>query len=136
MRIFTLTLLALSAAVVGSVGCASLIALDSGDPVPEDGGSDEAATTSDSGAGAEASVAVDSGPTITCKPNTADCNGNPTDGCETKLDTPMNCGACGKICGPQTMCQAGVCCGGDKMSCNDDSDCCTNNCDNNKCGKP
>jgi hypothetical protein len=26
------------------------------------------------------------------------CDGNPANGCETKLDTPANCGACGHVC--------------------------------------
>ncbi|HEX4460387.1 MAG TPA: hypothetical protein VIA18_20560 [Polyangia bacterium] len=33
-----------------------------------------------------------------CAPNTADCDGDPTNGCETPIDTPTNCGACGRVC--------------------------------------
>ena len=28
----------------------------------------------------------------------ADCNHDPADGCETPLNTPMNCGGCGQVC--------------------------------------
>ncbi len=40
----------------------------------------------------------DCGACPACAPNTADCNNDPTDGCETAIDTPMNCGACGRVC--------------------------------------
>lgn len=34
-----------------------------------------------------------------CNPGFGDCNGDPTDGCETNLSThPGNCGACGNVC--------------------------------------
>lgn len=34
-----------------------------------------------------------------CKPGWADCNGDPSDGCETNLNIhPANCGACGNAC--------------------------------------
>ena len=33
-----------------------------------------------------------------CAANFADCNEDPSDGCEVSLTTPMNCGACGKYC--------------------------------------
>jgi len=33
-----------------------------------------------------------------CQPGYGDCNGNPTDGCETHLNTTSNCGACGHGC--------------------------------------
>ena len=34
-----------------------------------------------------------------CKPGWADCNGDPSDGCETNLSVhPANCGACGNAC--------------------------------------
>ena len=36
---------------------------------------------------------------ITCYRNYGDCNHDPTDGCETPLDSdPQNCGACGVVC--------------------------------------
>ncbi len=36
---------------------------------------------------------------ITCNPGWSDCNGNPTDGCETATGTDVdNCGACGNSC--------------------------------------
>lgn len=33
-----------------------------------------------------------------CDPGFGDCNANPADGCETRLDTVMNCGACNRVC--------------------------------------
>jgi hypothetical protein len=36
---------------------------------------------------------------IVCYPGFADCNGTPTDGCETNLQSnPASCGACGAVC--------------------------------------
>lgn len=34
----------------------------------------------------------------TCAHGFGDCNGDPDDGCETDLDDPENCGACGNVC--------------------------------------
>jgi hypothetical protein len=34
----------------------------------------------------------------TCPAGFADCDGNPTNGCEAQLDTVLNCGACGHQC--------------------------------------
>jgi hypothetical protein len=36
-----------------------------------------------------------------CAPNTADCDRNAANGCETRLDTIMNCGVCGRACTPR-----------------------------------
>jgi hypothetical protein len=47
-----------------------------------------------------------------CASGFADCNGDPSDGCETDLGTEDNCGACGAACklGHATsVCQSGVC---------------------------
>jgi hypothetical protein len=48
----------------------------------------------------------------TCKPGFADCNmmGANTDGCETDLTTPANCGGCGKAC--DTVNSNGATCNG------------------------
>jgi hypothetical protein len=50
----------------------------------------------------------------TCAPGFADCNGNPADGCEARLDTSTeDCGACGVRCpnilGVAMACVAGRC---------------------------
>jgi hypothetical protein len=44
-----------------------------------------------------------------CNAGWADCNGIPTDGCETPLNTNANCGACGVVCGPTQTCSSGMC---------------------------
>ncbi len=48
-----------------------------------------------------------------CAPGFADCNGDPTDGCEVNLQSdPGHCGACGMVCtvaGGTPACTAGVC---------------------------
>jgi hypothetical protein len=50
---------------------------------------------------------------IACHPGFADCNGNPTDGCETNVsNNPMHCGACGTVCSDVSgtpSCTAGAC---------------------------
>jgi hypothetical protein len=38
------------------------------------------------------------GGTSGCPTGFGDCDGNPANGCESMLNTPDNCGACGKIC--------------------------------------
>jgi len=51
-----------------------------------------------------------------CQANWGDCNNNPTDGCETELNSTSNCGSCGHSC------CSGLCCGflglGGSESCN------------------
>ncbi len=52
----------------------------------------------------------------TCAFGTADCDGDPTNGCETKvLSDPSNCGSCGTAClaadGTMTECGMGTCLG-------------------------
>lgn len=45
----------------------------------------------------------------TCSPGYADCNDNPSDGCEAALESdPRHCGWCGHSCG-SSSCDAGVC---------------------------
>lgn len=45
-----------------------------------------------------------------CKPDTADCNGFLSDGCEAKLSTDSkNCGACKKACDNDEHCKEGKC---------------------------
>ncbi len=48
--------------------------------------------------------------TVDCEPGWADCNGDPSDGCETDLSTSnANCGACGATCPEGYTCEAGSC---------------------------
>ena len=55
-----------------------------------------------------------------CSPGFADCDMNPTNGCEVNTDTSgANCGSCGRSCG-MGMCSRGVCtsvCGGGRGDC-------------------
>jgi hypothetical protein len=47
-----------------------------------------------------------------CNLGFADCNNNPTDGCETVLTTNANCGGCGVVCalpGGTSSCASGTC---------------------------
>jgi len=45
-----------------------------------------------------------------CDPGWADCNDDPTDGCEVDLSSPSNCGACGTVCsGTNYLCGPGGC---------------------------
>ena len=39
-----------------------------------------------------------------CPAEFADCDGDPRNGCETRLDRPEACGACGRWCGPGGAC--------------------------------
>ncbi len=52
---------------------------------------------------------------FTCNANFADCDGDPTNGCERSLLTdPVTCGACGTACSTQNLtpaCAAGACSG-------------------------
>lgn len=48
----------------------------------------------------------------TCTAGFADCNMNPADGCETRLDTLTDCGVCGRSCAPAGAigdCSTGTC---------------------------
>lgn len=46
-----------------------------------------------------------------CAPMTGDCDGEPLNGCETPLDTEVDCGRCGEACAPDGG--TGACRGGD-----------------------
>lgn len=53
---------------------------------------------------------VAGGCVLTCDAGYADCDGDPSTGCETNLDAdPNNCGACANACGAGQGCAAGVC---------------------------
>jgi hypothetical protein len=44
-----------------------------------------------------------------CGDNHADCNDDPSDGCEQPLNTADHCGSCGSPCGADAVCVAGLC---------------------------
>lgn len=44
-----------------------------------------------------------------CSAGFGDCNTRYEDGCETSLDSVMNCGRCGMSCGVSALCVAGAC---------------------------
>ncbi|TAK26428.1 MAG: hypothetical protein EPO40_20230 [Myxococcaceae bacterium] len=44
-----------------------------------------------------------------CNAGFGDCNARFEDGCETPLDSVMNCGRCGMACGVSALCIAGAC---------------------------
>jgi hypothetical protein len=72
-----------------------------------------AGTTGIGTGGTEAGMGGDrgsGGSAPTCPEGTADCDGNPANGCETDLKhDPKNCGACGHTCGPPAHCAGGSC---------------------------
>jgi hypothetical protein len=70
----------------------------------------------------------------TCEAASGDCNTDNSDGCETSLRTPTNCGTCGTICStnhlPAPTCPAGSCtgvCDGNWANCNGGNDGCETN---------
>jgi hypothetical protein len=49
---------------------------------------------------------------LVCDQGFADCNGNPADGCERRLNTLTDCGGCGRSCAPAHAtgtCESGAC---------------------------
>jgi len=44
-----------------------------------------------------------------CQPTWGNCDGNVANGCEASLATTQNCGACGNVCGANSICSAGTC---------------------------
>lgn len=47
-----------------------------------------------------------------CNPGFGDCDGSAANGCETRLNTTTNCGACGSVCAPanaNATCASGTC---------------------------
>jgi hypothetical protein len=45
----------------------------------------------------------------TCRPGWSDCNSSPSDGCESDLTLPQNCGQCGNSCAPGQVCTSTGC---------------------------
>jgi RHS repeat-associated protein len=90
-------------------------ACSNGQP-PLEGGASDAASGSTSDAA------------IVCASGTADCDGNPANGCETNIASdPNNCGGCGAVCfvaaNAVTTCSAGLC----SVACNAGFDHCSSN---------
>ena len=47
---------------------------------------------------------------LKCDDGHADCNGDPSDGCEVDTSTPDNCGECGNVCSDtEPVCDQGAC---------------------------
>lgn len=71
--------------------------------------------TPDSGSGADTSVTSTNDSStgdgaISCPNDTADCDGDPTSGCETNIKTsPAHCGRCAFACGGAATCTNGQC---------------------------
>ncbi len=130
MRATCIALVGALAFAIAPTGCATVIGLDSGHPPSDDGGDPEGDSAS---ASADASSTADP---LVCAPDTADCNGDPKDGCEASLTTPQHCGSCTNVCGPGHDCSAGTCCLAINQPCSRDEDCCTAKCESNKCSKP
>lgn len=49
---------------------------------------------------------------VACSPGYADCDGDPSNGCETALGTVEACAACGDVCPTAPPCRQSVCTGG------------------------
>jgi hypothetical protein len=129
-------LLASAALLLPSTGCALVLGLDSGNDVADFADAEAGATTTiDAAVDAGVIPPLDSGPKPpVCAPDTADCNGNPNDGCEVALNTPQHCGACTKACAAFQACMMGACCANMNQLCGANGDCCSNKCNGDKCG--
>lgn len=96
-------------ALAGVVGCAP-----GDDPLPDGGvvaGCDDGAPDcSDAGTGTDAGARIDAGP-LTCASGTGDCDGDPSNGCETSLvGNDDHCGACERSCSAHgSTCSATLC---------------------------
>lgn len=133
MRVWVLGFAALFVFAMAPSGCAAVIGLDSGDPLPGDGGSSDGGSGE---GGSDSATPTDSGGAPVCSAGTADCNGLPQDGCETMLNTNDHCGGCTTKCLPGRSCQNDACCSNMNQLCGSDAECCSGNCHNNKCDKP
>src|SRR5690606_16481368 len=70
------------------------------------GGDDVAAAppSDDAGVGSDGAPVDPPDGAAACAPGTADCNGNPADGCETVVTTRTACAACGVACNASQWC--------------------------------
>lgn len=120
--------------ILPSTGCAAILGLDSGKDSLDDAGADGSEPNVGDGA-VDGGAAKDAGPPPpVCAPNTADCNGNPADGCETSLSSPQHCGGCATACTIAQSCSASHCCTNDNLICSVNEDCCSQKCNGHKCG--
>jgi uncharacterized protein YceK len=117
-------------------GCAAILGLDSGNDVTDDADAEAGAVAEDAATDGPAKPpVVDSGPKPPmCAPDTADCNGNATDGCETSLSSPQHCGSCTTACTVTQSCSASKCCTNDNLLCATNQDCCSGKCNGHNCG--
>jgi hypothetical protein len=103
------TVLFLGVATLG--GCTALLGTFDVDPNAGPGALDGATPETsqpDGGGGGGGDAATDSG--LTCAPGTADCDNNPSTGCETDVRVSTDhCGACGRKCGGTATCAASEC---------------------------
>jgi hypothetical protein len=93
----------------GAAGSGGSPAGDGGADGPAEPAADAAADGASDGDGPSDGADADG---AACPPGFADCDGNPTNGCETSLSTPANCGACGTACvraNATATCAMGVC---------------------------
>jgi len=107
-----------AAADTGSDARVGDAALDAAVDAPADAGTD--ASIKDAGdsatdaaeAGSDAAVCVGAQCKVTCSAGWGDCDGLVQNGCETDLNSPDHCGACGQVCSPNggtPFCAAGEC---------------------------
>lgn len=105
-----------AAAMLASAACTSIlggfeIAESAADAGPSDAGEVADTSTPDvttGGNDAAPDVTTDAA-TITCPKNLANCDNDPSNGCETSLLAPDSCGACGRKCGGTAACTQGEC---------------------------
>ena len=104
---------AAGALTVAVAGCSTVIGADFGDYEPlvdDDAAGGAAGTAGAAGGGAAHDSGADADASACATITTADCDGDPSNGCETdtSLD-PDHCGGCNMPCGPTEVCEAGSC---------------------------
>jgi hypothetical protein len=63
-----------------------------------------------------------------CDPGFADCNDNPSDGCEASLADAAHCGSCDNVCEDGAVCDNGTCACADDDQCQSGESCCDGEC--------
>lgn len=87
------------------------------------------------GVGGAATVAsVGSGGAASCPQGSADCDGDPANGCEANIGLPNNCGACGVKCSAEQHCGPG--CNGSISCYPSPTNCPVNPCEGEVMGAP